>query len=61
MLKRIDLSIIRCAQASLFRMNNQLQFSSKNKIELLARILEDHRNANTLNGYRIPSDAEIRH
>ena len=36
-------------------------FSSKNKIELLARIL-DHRNANTIReaGYGIPSDAEIR-
>ena len=38
-----------------------LNFSSKNKIELLARIL-DHRNANTIRkaGYGIPSDAEIR-
>ena len=36
-------------------------FSSKNKIELLARIL-DHRNANAIReaGYGIPSDAEIR-
>ena len=36
-------------------------FSSKNKIELLARIL-DHRNANTIReaSYGIPSDAEIR-
>lgn len=36
-------------------------FSSKNKIELLARIL-DHRNANTIReaGYGIPSDAVIR-
>ena len=36
-------------------------FSSKNKIELLARIL-DHRNANAIReaSYGIPSDAEIR-
>ena len=36
-------------------------FSPKNKIELLARIL-DHRNANAIRvaGYGIPSDAEIR-
>lgn len=36
-------------------------FSSKNKIELVARIL-DHRHANAIReaGYRIPSDAEIR-
>lgn len=36
-------------------------FSSKNKIELLARIL-DRRNVNTIReaGYGIPSDAEIR-
>ena len=47
----------------LFVPNEQpaLNFSSKNKIELLARIL-DHRNANTIRkaGYGIPSDAEIR-
>ena len=47
----------------LFVPNEQpaLNFSSKNKIELLARIL-DHRNANTIRkaGYVIPSDAEIR-
>ena len=37
-------------------------FSSKNKIELLARIL-DHRNANAIReaGYGIPTDAKIRH